>query len=180
MPLYACSGCDGYDNTALTNYYHRRGDGLPLLCSACDPDIGKWHGQFPRRSRADAGLTFVDSRGHLWTEEIAARERKTRQAVCCGDNYLIWSNTHGAWWRANRAGYTLALAQAGRYTREEAISQCATGRDGYTAPRTPAEIPLREDAVANRAGRALHDLIRPEDDAECRARDLARKRRAAG
>lgn len=100
-------------------------------------------------------------------------------AIGCGDNYLIWSNEYGAWWRANHAGYTIDLALAGRYSREEAISQCATGRNGYTATRVPAEIPLREDAIVCRAGRALNELVRPEDDAECRARDLARTQRVA-
>jgi hypothetical protein len=36
---------------------------MPLLCSACDPAIGHWHGQFPRRSAADGWVT--DGRGRL-------------------------------------------------------------------------------------------------------------------
>lgn len=37
------------DNTALTNYAVRTLlDKLPALCSACDPKIAQWHGEFPR------------------------------------------------------------------------------------------------------------------------------------
>jgi len=34
--------------------------------------------------------------------------------------YLIWSNQHGMWWRPLRRGYTSHLAEAGRYTADEA------------------------------------------------------------
>ena len=34
--------------------------------------------------------------------------------------YLIWSNQRGMWWRADRRGYTSHLAEAGRYTENEA------------------------------------------------------------
>lgn len=34
--------------------------------------------------------------------------------------YLIWSFEHQAWWRPNSNGYTTDLAQAGRYSQEEA------------------------------------------------------------
>lgn len=80
MPLYACSKCDGYDNTALTNYWEHCRQAWTekrepiLLCSACDPAIGAWHERFPRRSRIDAGLTVTDSGGRLWRpEELASR-----------------------------------------------------------------------------------------------------------
>jgi len=78
MPLYACTKCDGYDNTALTNYWQHCREARATkteptpLCSACDPEIGAWHGMFPQRTRVDAGLTVIDSQGHLWTPEQAA------------------------------------------------------------------------------------------------------------
>lgn len=47
MPLFKCASCDCMDNTALTNWAYRVGiRKLPALCSACDPDIGKWHDEF--------------------------------------------------------------------------------------------------------------------------------------
>lgn len=49
MPLFECSRCHSVDNTAMGNFwftvYHEK---LPALCTACDPQIGEWHGQFPR------------------------------------------------------------------------------------------------------------------------------------
>jgi hypothetical protein len=37
------------------------------------------------------------------------------------NRYLIWSEEHGAWWKAGRTGYTRALVHAGRYGEAEAI-----------------------------------------------------------
>ena len=34
--------------------------------------------------------------------------------------YLSWSFEHLAWWRSNEEGYTTNLAQAGRYSQEDA------------------------------------------------------------
>lgn len=58
--------------------------------------------------------------------------------------YLIWSHEHGAWWRCASDGYTTRIENAGRYTREEAISICANARDGFSAKDVPTEIPVRE------------------------------------
>jgi hypothetical protein len=34
--------------------------------------------------------------------------------------YLIWSNEHRMWWRANGSGYTATIEEAGRYTYQQA------------------------------------------------------------
>ncbi len=57
--------------------------------------------------------------------------------------YLVWSNEHRLWWRANSSGYTTDMRRAGRYTREEAISICR-GRDQDHGKPLP-ELPIRED-----------------------------------
>lgn len=36
------------------------------------------------------------------------------------DQYVIWSEEHGAWWLPDKMGYTRHVAQAGRYSQEEA------------------------------------------------------------
>lgn len=54
MPLFECSKCHVVDNTALGNFWwdvmHEK---KPALCAECDPEIGSWHGQFPKISFAD-------------------------------------------------------------------------------------------------------------------------------
>jgi hypothetical protein len=48
MTTFRCGKCGCDEDTALCNYWSDRvRDTLPV-CSACDPRIGKWHGQFPR------------------------------------------------------------------------------------------------------------------------------------
>lgn len=40
--------------------------------------------------------------------------------------WLVYSREHNLWWRAERCGYTVDRAKAGRYTQEEAESICET------------------------------------------------------
>jgi len=40
--------------------------------------------------------------------------------------WLVWSNEHEAWWKPKRCGYTLTIAEAGRYTLAAALSCCDT------------------------------------------------------
>jgi hypothetical protein len=37
------------ENTATSNAWDQMLNRQPLLCSACDPTIGHWHGRFERR-----------------------------------------------------------------------------------------------------------------------------------
>jgi hypothetical protein len=67
MPIFACRECGCIENTALSNFWWlTQHENKPALCSACDPEIGKWHGEFARRSAA--GM-LVDDDGHLWGRE---------------------------------------------------------------------------------------------------------------
>ncbi len=48
MATFRCGKCGCNDDTALCNYWSARVRNILPVCSACDPEIGKWHGQFPR------------------------------------------------------------------------------------------------------------------------------------
>jgi hypothetical protein len=50
MPLFPCRKCDCIEDTALCHYWSARLRQTSALCSACDPTIGKWHGEFPKES----------------------------------------------------------------------------------------------------------------------------------
>jgi hypothetical protein len=50
MPLFPCSKCNCIEDTALSHYWSARLRQTAAVCSACDPTIGKWHGEFPRES----------------------------------------------------------------------------------------------------------------------------------
>lgn len=39
--------------------------------------------------------------------------------------WIVWSNEHKMWWRANNNGYTDYYEDAGRYTYDEAVMICA-------------------------------------------------------
>jgi hypothetical protein len=48
MATFRCSSCGCDDDSALCNYWSDRVRDIAPVCSACDPKIGRWHGQFPR------------------------------------------------------------------------------------------------------------------------------------
>ena len=48
MSLFRCSKCGCAEDTALCHYWGTRVRQTAPVCSACDPKIGKWHGEFPR------------------------------------------------------------------------------------------------------------------------------------
>jgi hypothetical protein len=53
MPFFQCSMCGCVEDTALCRYWSARLRKTPTLCSACDPKIAKWHGQFRQESAED-------------------------------------------------------------------------------------------------------------------------------
>ena len=40
--------------------------------------------------------------------------------------WLVYSREHEAWWRPASAGYTMSIAEAGRYTKAEAARHCTS------------------------------------------------------
>lgn len=84
MPLFQCSKCGCFDNTALTNYWMRNiadegpfrslpeSEWKPPLCSECDPKIGEWHGQW---EKATAVGMLQDAAGFLYHDREEARSR---------------------------------------------------------------------------------------------------------
>ena len=73
MPIFECSKCDCIENTALSNYWMRKkfgvefeGVGNEPLCSECDPQIGKWHGEFDKESAVGF---FLGNDGFLYHRE---------------------------------------------------------------------------------------------------------------
>ena len=72
MPLFRCSKCDVVENTGLSGYWrqelsaHKNNTEFKPLCTQCDPEIGEWHGEFPREA---VGPGWYQNRsGHLWRE----------------------------------------------------------------------------------------------------------------
>ena len=49
MGVFVCDSCGCLENTACSLYWSKQ-RGEPALCSECDPDIGRWHGRFPKRA----------------------------------------------------------------------------------------------------------------------------------
>jgi hypothetical protein len=59
--------------------------------------------------------------------------------------YVVWSNEHKAWWGPDHCGYRAKLADAGRYTRDEALKICRNARGGREFRDNPSEVPLLLD-----------------------------------
>jgi hypothetical protein len=54
-------------------------------------------------------------------------------------NWLIWSNDRGRWSKPNRHGYTNRLADAGRYSFDEALEIVQDANAGTFARNFPSE-----------------------------------------
>ncbi len=71
MSLFKCSRCGCVEDTALSHFWSARLQQAPPLCSACDPKIARWHGEFPRDS---AKGWVADERGFLlWSKNELER-----------------------------------------------------------------------------------------------------------
>jgi hypothetical protein len=71
MSIFRCDKCGCIDNTATSNYWEQRypfggGESKPVLCTECDPEVGKWHGCFDKRSAK--GLLLA-SDGFLYAKD---------------------------------------------------------------------------------------------------------------
>lgn len=79
MSLFQCEACGCRENTATSGYWFREKEGNPCagrkLCSACDPSIGQWHGQF-ERVFLPKGEFRTNARGNL--EHIATGNENVR------------------------------------------------------------------------------------------------------
>jgi len=66
MSLFKCEGCGCVENTATSGYHLRREktDGR-ALCSECDPNIGKWHGIFPKKDADQEGYRPIPNSNYI-------------------------------------------------------------------------------------------------------------------
>lgn len=73
MSVFQCDVCGCIENTALSNYFWNRNvEKLDKnLCSACDPNIGKWHDRF-RRMFLERGKWITNNEGNI--EHIETKE----------------------------------------------------------------------------------------------------------
>ena len=84
MPIFQCQKCGCVENTALSGYWLRdmkvmraKREGQivekgPALCTACDPEIGEWHGQFLQGAATSFGYQ-LGADGFLYGKEDPAK-----------------------------------------------------------------------------------------------------------
>lgn len=94
-------------------------------------------------------------RGWSYSNEAERRVKMLAAREFCegwfqrdSSEYVIWSNEHRAWWAPDKRGYRAKLADAGRYSREDALAICIGARGGRRFNENPTEVPvLLEDAL---------------------------------
>jgi hypothetical protein len=64
---------------------------------------------------------------------------KTSPVTRYAMNWLIWSSDHGGWSKPNRHGYTNCLADAGRYSFDEALEIVQDANSKTFARNFPSE-----------------------------------------
>lgn len=130
--------------------------------------------------------SLEDANNDVWPLVEAAHAAKAAaEQAAPPAQFMIWSHEHTAWWKANRNGYTGALAEAGRYTEADARKICEGANwrwmQGYAQKHgdRPAEVMIPafdlgapgswEDKAA-----AIWTAVSDATDAAIRARDEAR------
>jgi hypothetical protein len=85
MAFFRCVKCGCEEDTALCNYWSAQLQEISPLCSACDPKIRKWHGEFPRKregSLPEAGADAIKMRTKVLDAAVElADARKTISAA---------------------------------------------------------------------------------------------------
>lgn len=117
-----------------------------------DPYAPQTWGSSLRSTVIDDGDT-----GSLLAGDQVAFPTPAREAVR-GESYLVWSNEHRAWWRANSQGYAKSIEDAGVYSRDEAMDIAGTSRNGWTVDHTPDEIPVAVADIPARMRAAIRAL----------------------
>jgi hypothetical protein len=89
MPLFPCSKCNCIEDTALCHYWSARLRQTSAVCSACDPAIGKWHGEFPKESaegwiRDRSGFLLDKGSVERWLGQPVEMFAKSGQEPCEG------------------------------------------------------------------------------------------------
>lgn len=137
---------------------------VPLYASPPVPEVGEvtedmveWAADVVRVVLEKRAEYFETTRGNFDRLDAARSYRSTisevRAALTAaripstpsrGTPYLIWSNEHHAWWRANSQGYARSIKEAGLYTRDEAIGIAANALEIAVACRIfpqPSHLP---------------------------------------
>ena len=80
MSLFKCEKCGCVENTALSLYWFSNWrKGIGKLCSECDPQIGKWHGMFPKQDATEGGYMLGNDGFIYHPEHIASGQLKWRE-----------------------------------------------------------------------------------------------------
>jgi hypothetical protein len=128
MGFFRCAKCGCEEDTALCNYWSARIQETPPLCSACDPKIRRWHGQFARKCRRlSQGGSAEGIKMRTKILDVAIELADARKKI-----YATRTQTlrHGqATAQATTSNLHLALASAARWKRHpflkfDSISEC--------------------------------------------------------
>lgn len=106
--------------------------------------------------RADATIAEV-GRAIEALHRVAATAR-----AGLADEWVIFSRDHNAWWGANRSGYYLNVAEAGRYTKDEALrlTNPPNPRAGSDLPSgEPSDIPVPLSVLGHTRSGLRHNAI---------------------